>query len=167
MVTQPVVKIIYWYEHPGMNIAKTRDGNISGKIGKTCDGHVLDGFLSAKTCDMWRPSITAVIDGRHGWIVTCWISKSNKFSAAVQGDFPVHDDRNKFTCVVFKLFIALFVLWSFHRFLYRYHKLIMSQSSSVFRSILRACLHGRRVPRLAGLPTWKGWNIARLYMQLT
>ena len=69
------------------------------------------------------------------------MSKSNKFSAAVRGDFPVHDDRNKFTCVVFKLFIALFVLWSFYRFLYRYQKLIMSQSSSVFRSILSPCVN--------------------------
>ena len=117
------------------------------------------------TCDDHRSR--PWFDGRHGWIATYWISKSNKFSAAVQGDFPVHDDRNKFTCVVVKLNIALFVLWSFHRFRYRYHKLIMSQSSSVFRPILRACLHGRRVPRLAGLPAWKGWNIARLNMQLT
>ena len=34
-----------------MHIAKTRDGNRSRKIGKTCDGHVRDGFLTVKTCD--------------------------------------------------------------------------------------------------------------------
>ena len=37
-----------------MNIAKTRalcDGNRSGKMGKTCDGHFRDGFLIVKTCD--------------------------------------------------------------------------------------------------------------------